>query len=125
MSTRTLLTEILLGTCASAAAIAIPVEAGAAPGTEATSVSLTLKNHRFAPAVLTIPAGTRVRVTLVNRDPATEEFDSHDLRLEQLVTPMGQTSFNVGPLRPGEYSFMGEFHAETARGKVIVVPAGR
>ena len=125
MSTRALITEIFLRVCAAAAAITAAGSASAAPGDAPASVSLTLKNHHFAPAILTIPAGTRVRVTLVNRDPATEEFDSHDLRLEQLVTPMGQTSFNVGPLRPGEYSFMGEFHAETAQGKLVVVPARR
>jgi plastocyanin len=120
------MTNILLRTCVVGAAIVIAGWAGAAsPGGAPASVSLTLKNHHFTPAILTIPAGTRVRVTLVNRDPATEEFDSHDLRIEQLVTPMGQASFNLGPLRPGEYSFMGEFHAETAQGKVVVVPAGR
>jgi hypothetical protein len=92
-----------------------------APG----GITLTLKNHRFTPAVFTVPAGQKVRVTLINQDPATEEFDSHDLRLEEVVTPMGRISFNIGPLPAGEYSFMGEFHAATAQGKVTAVTAGR
>lgn len=87
-------------------------------------VTLTLKSHRFTPATLTVPAGVRLRVTLINRDPATEEFDSHDLRLEQVVTPMGKVSFDIGPLRPGQYSFMGEFHPSTAVGKINVMAAG-
>ena len=89
------------------------------------AVTLTLKNHRFTPASFTVPAGQKVRVTLINQDPATEEFDSHDLRLEEVVTPMGRISFDIGPLQPGQYSFMGEFHAETAQGKVTAVAGGR
>ena len=87
-------------------------------------ITLTLKNHRFTPAAFTVPAGQRVRVTLINQDPASEEFDSHDLRLEEVVTPMGRISFDIGPLPAGEYSFMGEFHAATAQGKVTAAPAG-
>lgn len=89
------------------------------------AITLTLKNHRFTPATFTVPAGQKVRVTLVNQDPATEEFDSHDLRLEEVVTPMGRISFNIGPLQPGQYSFMGEFHAGTAQGTVTAAPVSR
>jgi uncharacterized protein (DUF58 family) len=92
---------------------------------EPPPVTLTLKNHQFAPAAFNVPAGARVRIVLVNRDPATEEFDSHDLRVEEVVTPMGRTTFEIGPLQPGQYSFMGEFHANTAQGKVTAVTAGR
>ena len=88
---------------------------------ETPTVTLTLKNHVFTPAAVTVPAGTRVHVVLVNQDPATEEFDSHDLRVEQVVTPMGRIRFDIGPLSPGQYSFMGEFHAATAQGKVTAV----
>lgn len=99
--------------------------ASAAAADAPPAITLTLKNHRFTPASLTVPAGQKVRVTLINQDPATEEFDSHDLRLEEVVTPMGRISFDVGPLQPGQYSFMGEFHAETAQGKVTAVVGSR
>ena len=83
-------------------------------------VRLVLKNHHFTPATFEAPADQKVRVTLVNQDPAAEEFDSHDLRVEQVVTPYATISFTIGPLKAGQYSFMGEFHASTAQGKVIV-----
>ena len=92
--------------------------AAAATSAEQPAITVTLQNHRFTPAQITVPAGQKVRINLVNRDAATEEFDSHDLRVEQVVTPMGHASFTIGPLQPGEYSFMGEFHAATAQGKV-------
>jgi Cupredoxin-like domain len=97
--------------------------AGSAWADAPSGITLTLKNHRFTPATFTVPAGQKVRVTLINQDAATEEFDSHDLRLEEVVTPMGRISFNIGPLPAGQYSFMGEFHAGTAQGKVTAVAA--
>jgi hypothetical protein len=91
---------------------------------EPSSVTLTLKNHQFTPSNFTVPAGGKVRINLINQDPAMEEFDSHDLRVEEVVTPMGRVSFDIGPLQPGQYSFMGEFHAATAQGRVIAVAGG-
>lgn len=108
-----------------AAVAAIAALTGAAQADAPAGVTLTLKNHRFTPATFTVAAGQKVRVTLINQDPATEEFDSHDLRLEEVVTPMGRISFNIGPLAAGQYSFMGEFHAGTAQGKVTAVAARR
>ena len=89
----------------------------ASPGEVA--VTLTLKDHKFDPAAFTVPAGVKVRINLNNQDRATEEFDSHDLKVEELVTPNGHASFVIGPLKPGAYSFMGEFHPATAQGRVI------
>jgi plastocyanin len=105
---------VLAMTGSNAAAVASP----------APSVDLTLKGHRFTPQSITVPAGQKVRVNLANQDAATEEFDSHDLRVEQVVTPMGRISFWIGPLKPGSYSFMGEFHAATAQGTVTAVATG-
>ena len=99
----------LTGPAAAAAASADPV------------VVLTLKDHRFTPSSVTVPAGRRIRIELINRDAASEEFDSADLRVEQDVTPNGRASFTVGPLKPGTYSFMGELHAATASGELKAV----
>jgi plastocyanin len=113
---RLLTFAVAITLCLGAAASALAADQG--------GVVLTLRNHQFAPARFTVPAGQKVRITLVNHDPATEEFDSHDLQVEQVVTPMGRITFTIGPLKPGEYSFMGEFHAATAQGKVTAVAAG-
>ena len=89
------------------------------------TVAVTLKGHRFTPAAFSVPAGQKIRIVLSNQDSATEEFDSHDLKVEQLVTPHGSTSFTVGPLKPGAYTFMGEFHPETAQGRIVATAPGR
>jgi plastocyanin len=105
-----------------AAAAAIATGAFAAPaGPEGPTVVLTLKDHRFSPDQITVPAGQKVRIELINKDAATEEFDSDDLRVEKDVTPYGKVSFTVGPLQPGAYSFQGELHADTAQGRITAV----
>jgi hypothetical protein len=102
-----------------ALAVAAPALAAGSP-----ELTLTLKDHKFTPSSFRVPAGQKVRINLINQDAATEEFDSHDLRVEEVVTPKGRISFSIGPLKPGEYSFMGEFHADTAQGKAIAVSEG-
>ncbi|MFI4950797.1 MAG: cupredoxin domain-containing protein [Caulobacterales bacterium] len=107
------------------AGAALLLMAGAAAAAESGGavVTLTLKDHRFTPDKVEAPAGQRIRIELVNRDAATEEFDSTDLEVEQDVTPFGKTTFVVGPLKPGVYHFMGELHADTAGGTLTAVAA--
>lgn len=102
--------------------IAALLAAGPAAAAPATVV-LTLKDHRFSPQTLTVPAGQTIRIELINRDAASEEFDSVDLGVEKDVTPNGRASFTVGPLKPGTYSFMGELHADTASGEIRAIDA--
>jgi plastocyanin len=83
------------------------------------AVSLVLKDHRFTPDRVTVPAGRQIRIELANQDAALEEFDSQDMHVEKDVTPHAKTSFTVGPLKPGTYSFMGELHADTASGVLV------
>jgi hypothetical protein len=93
-------------------------DAGAAPPVRV--VALTLKDHRFSPSEIAVRAGERIRIELTNLDGASEEFDSVDLGIEVDVTPHGKASFDLGPLKPGRYAFMGELHPETAGGRIEV-----
>ncbi|CAN5474206.1 cupredoxin domain-containing protein [soil metagenome] len=104
-----------------AALFTVGVAAQAAP--ELPVVTLTLKDHRFTPESVEVPAGQPVRIELINLDAASEEFDSLDLQIEKDVTPKGRVSFVVGPLTPGVYSFIGELHADTAHGEIKAIAA--
>jgi plastocyanin len=101
--------------------LALGAPAAQAASDDGPVVVLTLKDHRFSPDRITVPAGRQVRIELVNRDAASEEFDSDDLGVEKDVTPYGRASFTVGPLKAGTYSFMGELHADTASGRIEAV----
>jgi hypothetical protein len=82
--------------------------------------TLTLRNHRFTPDILAAPAGTKILITLVNEDAASEEFDSDDLKVEEDVTPKATIRFVIKPLSPGRYGFQGEGHPLTAQGQILV-----
>jgi plastocyanin len=84
-------------------------------------VALVLKDHKFEPAVIEVPAGQRIRIELANKDASSDEFDSVDLKVEKEVTPHSKVVFFIGPLQPGTYKFMGELHPDTAQGEVHAV----
>ena len=84
------------------------------------TASITLKDHRFAPAEIHVKANTPTTVTLTNSDDRTEEFDSTSLKIEKIVSGHKTGTMRWRPLRQGRYPFTGEFHSETAQGVVIV-----
>jgi len=81
-----------------------------------------LKNHLFYPAEIEIPANTKVKLVIYNRDTTPEEFDSFDLNREKVIFPQKKSVIFIGPLPPGRYKFFGEFNPNSAQGTIIVVP---
>ncbi|TAL90514.1 MAG: cupredoxin domain-containing protein [Candidimonas sp.] len=80
---------------------------------------LVIKNHRFEPAEIKVPAGQRVKLVVHNQDSTPEEFESHDLNREKIVPPGAKASIFIGPLKAGRYTFSGEYNEATAKGVVI------
>jgi hypothetical protein len=81
---------------------------------------ISIANHRFEPTELAIPANTKIRLTVHNKDNTVEEFHSDDLHREKIIGANKSGIVVLGPLPPGVYTFMGEFHAATAQGRLIV-----
>ena len=82
---------------------------------------IKIKNNLFVPQTITIPANKKIRLTFINQDKTPEEIDSFDLNRWKVIFGNSRGSIFVGPLPPGEYSFFGEYHPNTAVGTVIVV----
>lgn len=80
---------------------------------------LTIKDHRFEPAEVRVPAGKKIKLIVNNQDATPEEFESHALNREKVIAPGGKATIFIGPLAPGKYPFVGEFNEKTARGAVI------
>src|SRR5512137_2425416 len=72
---------------------------------------LVLKDHRFSPTELAVPAGQKLRLVIENQDATAEEFESYALNREKIVPAGGKVTVFVGPLQPGRYEFFGEFNA--------------
>jgi len=83
------------------------------------SYTLTIKDHRFDPAQLDVPAGKKLILVVKNLDATPEEFESHDLKREKVIPGKGQATITIGPLKPGTYKFVGEFHEKTAQGQIV------
>ena len=68
---RTILVLLSLAT----AAVLVPVEL------RAQDVTITIKNHRFTPSEVKVPANKRIQVNVVNDDPTPEEFESREMKV--------------------------------------------
>ena len=81
---------------------------------------LAIRDHKFDPAELVVPAGTKIKLVIENQDATPEEFESNELHREKVVVGKGTITLILGPLDAGRYPFFGDFHQETAQGVVVV-----
>ncbi len=81
--------------------------------------ALVIRDHRFEPAEIRVPAGQKIRLVVHNQDGSPEEFESYELKREKIIPPGAKAQIFVGPLSPGRYPFFGDFHEKTARGAII------
>lgn len=80
---------------------------------------LSIKDHRFDPAVLEVPQGQKVKLVVKNLDATPEEFESYELNREKVIPGNSEGTVFVGPLDAGEYPFFGEFNMKTAQGRIV------
>src|SRR5262249_19992762 len=85
----------------------------------ADDLTLTIKDHKFTPTEIKVPANKRVEITVVNDDTTAEELDSKALKVEKVIAGKSKGIVRFGPLKPGRYPFIGEYHESTAKGVVI------
>ena len=88
-------------------------------GARADDLVVTIKDHKFSPAEIKVPANQRVEITVINDDATPEEFESGSLKIEKVIPGKSKGVVRIGPLKPGRYSFVGEFHESTAKGVVV------
>lgn len=80
---------------------------------------IVIKDHRFTPTEIRIPANRKVKLVVHNQDATPEEFESHALNREKVIAPGSKATIYIGPLAAGRYAFVGEFHEKTAQGAVV------
>src|SRR3954464_10111834 len=75
--------------------------------------TIVIKDHKFSPTEVKIPANTKVKLIIDNQDATAEEFESKELKREKVIGPKSKGSVMIGPLKAGRYPFVGEFHEKT------------
>lgn len=102
-------------TLAGALLVAAALPAGAAE----PEVLLVIRDHKFEPTEVKVPANQRIKLVVDNQDATPEEFESKALNREKVVPPRSKATIFIGPLKPGRYAFVGEFHEATAKGVIV------
>lgn len=86
---------------------------------ETHNATIVIRNHKFEPAELKVPANKKIALKVVNEDPASEEFESKEFKAEKVIAGKSEATIRVSPLKPGRYKFFGEYHEATAKGVLI------
>lgn len=87
---------------------------------EVPTFTIEIRDHLFYPSQLVIPANTKVKLIVINRDATPEEFESYELNREKVIMGGAKAIIFIGPLVPGDYPFFGEFNPKTAQGMIRV-----
>jgi plastocyanin len=103
-----------------AAVIAFGALAQSAPAgvAEEAEFTISIKDHKFDPAEIKVPASTAIKLTVNNLDASPEEFESHPLGVEKVIAGSASATIRLKPLSKGTYKFVGEYHEETAKGMI-------
>jgi plastocyanin len=81
-----------------------------------TEITIEIKDHKFLPAEIKVPADTAVKLTVKNADASAEEFESHPLGVEKVIAGNATATIRIKPMKKGTYKFVGEYHEDTAKG---------
>ena len=81
--------------------------------------AISIENHKLAPDRIEVPAGKKVKLVVENKDATPEEFESEQLKVEKVIPGKTKATIFVGPLKAGEYKFVGEFNEKTAKGVIV------
>ena len=89
-------------------------------GADEVEVTISIKDHKFDPAEVRVPAERAVKLTVKNLDATAEEFESKTLKVEKVIAGNGTALIRLKPLAKGIHKFFGEYHEKTAQGMLIV-----
>ena len=109
------LTALAVALAVVSAGVAVPGPARAAD----PEIPLVIEKNRFEPDVIKVKAGAPFVLVITNKDKTPEELDMLQPRIEKVV-PAGKTvKLKMPALKAGSYPFVGEYHSETAKAKIV------
>jgi len=82
---------------------------------------LTIRNHGFEPKELSVPSNQKFKLTVINTDSTPAEFESKPLKREKVIPGNSKAVINLGPLKPGRYSFVEEYHEDDSAAQGTIV----
>jgi hypothetical protein len=107
-----------IGLPVSLALVALLAGAGSPTSAQDAVYKLTIRDHKFEPPTLEVKADTKFKLSVTNAQKEPAEFESSELNREKVIPPGATVSVNIGPLKPGTYGFMDDFHQQ-ATGSIV------
>ncbi len=86
---------------------------------EPLTFQLSIRDHRFEPSELRVPAGKPLVIKVRNLDATPEEIESSALKIEKVIAGGAEGIVRSRGLAAGHYEFEGEYHGDTAKGVII------
>lgn len=105
--------------CSASALCFVSLWMAASSSAAEQEVRIAIKDHKFEPSEIKVPAQQRFKLHVHNQDPTPEEFESHTLKREKVIAGGSKAVISIGPLKPGRYPFFGEFNPSSATGVLI------
>lgn len=90
-------------------------------GDTAPIFNVGISNHIFDKDLIVVPANTKIKLIIYNRDATAEEIESHSLKFKKIIMGNSKGFVFIGPLPQGEYSFISAFHRRTATGIIRAI----
>ena len=87
--------------------------------TDVPTFEIVMKDHRFSPLELVVPADKDVKIIVKNKDQSPIEFESVHLNREKIIQPNGEVTLTFKPLKAGTYRYRDDFN-EDAKGFITV-----
>jgi len=100
-------------------ASAVATHAADAAAVQEPPPAITLKNGRFDPSELVVPANTAFRLQVTNGHAEAIEFESFEVHRERVVKPGETITVFMPSLSPGTYKFFDDFHGSTPNGVIV------
>lgn len=91
----------------------------AAQSREVFTSTVVLTDKGFEPDVITVPAGTRIKIEMTNNTEKVAELESFDMKFEKIAVPGNKIFVFTGPLRAGNYTFFDDYSVNGVKGKLI------
>lgn len=95
------------------------VNAEAAKAAAPLTFAISIRDGRFKPDRLEVPARTRLRLEISNEGPGPLEFENPEMHVEKVLAAGARSVILLPGLPPGEHSFVDEFNPITGELKIL------
>lgn len=100
-------------------ALALFLLAAATAYAQETSLSVSVKDHRFQPQQLTARANVPISIRVRNLDSERMEFESTNPSVEKVIGGKSEAVVKIKPLAPGRYEFYDDFNQQATMTLVV------